>query len=98
MGRQFACHVYNEDDLTPASVSQSIFDIPIEAHEIGDAHDVDAPGKYNDKDESKSDGTSTGRNPWILLAEYSQPSQTLQPGGYSVQGVPERESMYDEPR
>ena len=59
MGRQFACHVYNEDDLTPASVSQSIFDIPIEAHEFGDAHDVDAPGKYNDKDESKSDGTST---------------------------------------
>ena len=59
MGRQFACHVYNEDDLTPASVSQSMFDIPIEAHEIGDAHDVDAPGKYNDKDESKSDGTST---------------------------------------
>ena len=29
IGRQFACHVYDEDDLTSESVSQSMFDIPI---------------------------------------------------------------------
>lgn len=30
MGREFACRVYEEDELTPESMSDSVFDVPVE--------------------------------------------------------------------
>jgi hypothetical protein len=34
MGREFACRVYDEDELTPESIAESVFDIPVEKKKI----------------------------------------------------------------
>lgn len=36
LGRKFVCHVYDENDLIPESVSQSMFDAPIEVASLED--------------------------------------------------------------
>lgn len=68
MGREFACSIYDEDDLAPESIAQSVFDMAIERkmsfseenHEDVMMHMV---MNHDDVNENEVDGPSFSQNP-----------------------------------
>ena len=60
MGRQFACRIYDEDDLTPESMSQSMFDAAIE--NVNGSDHTDADTGEDSKMESSLDEHSSKKS------------------------------------
>ena len=62
MGREFVCRVYEEDELTKDSVSESVFDAPVEKNKglRQDREDVSTRSRFirKDEDDDRDDGST----------------------------------------